>query len=366
MAYSVEPHASPPIHEEDTMNKPNPSHAELRSPIPLQQALRQTSSERRPARSRTFAALFMPTLAAALAACQNAPLPSPPPVEVDALASIEQELSTSACRRELRGCLSNGGGVSDLGQCTIDFEGCFTQAALDSLGQGQLLSECRVGADACLSGAVAQGDVSACGDVLVECAEDALDEVRGVFPFVRPLVSRVLTVAGRSIRGLVDVVDGLPAIALSTVRTCRDEVTTCLDGAVDDLDIGACADGLDVCVDGVVDIIDPVLDPLPGPNASGILTGTDACRSDAKDCLVGALKVSSIRACGDVLGTCIDDATAILDEAVDDVNDIVDPLPVAVPKPSELVDCTLQLTQCLAGLNNPFDCIDQARACAAP
>lgn len=111
-------------------------------------------------------------------------------MEGDALASMVQGLSTAACRQDLRSCLANGGGVSHLGQCTLDFEGCFTQAALDGLGQGQLLSRCR----------------------------------------------------------------------------------------------------------GVAD----------------------------------------------------------------------DPLPVAVPKPSNLVDCTLQLTQCLAGLNNPFDCADQARACGAP
>jgi hypothetical protein len=348
------------------MNKSDASHAELRSPLRLPHARQQTSSERRPARSRTLAALFLPALAATLAACQSAPLPSPPPLEGDALASMGQELSTAACRQDLQSCLSNGAGVSDLGQCTLDFEGCFTQAALDGLGQGQLLSRCRGVADDCLSGAVGQGDVGACGDVLIECAEDALDEVRGAFPLVRPLVSRVFTVTGRTIRGLGDVIDGLPAIALSGVRTCRDEVATCVDGALDNLDIGACANGLDVCVDGVVDIIDPVLDPLPGPNASGVLTGTAACRSDAKDCLVGALKLTDIRVCGDVLGTCIDDATAILDETVNDVNGSVAPLPVAVPKPSNLIDCTLQLTQCLAGLNNPFDCADQARACAAP
>lgn len=344
------------------MKKPNASRTDMRPPIPTSRAARQPKS----ARTRSFAALFVPTLAAALGACQSAPLPTPPSAAGDELASIEQELSTGACRQDLQGCLSNAGGVSDLGQCTIDFEGCFTQAALDGLGQGQLLAQCRGVADDCLSGAVAQGDINSCGDVLVECSEDVLSEVRGVSGFVRPVLSRVLTIAGNSVRGLVDVVDGLPAIALSTVRTCRDEVTTCLDGAIDNLDIGACADGLDVCVESVVDIIDPVLDPLPGPNASGILTGTDACRSDAKDCLVGAVKISDIRACGDVLGTCVDDATAILDETVDDVNAIIDPLPVAIPKPSDLVDCTLQLTQCLAGLNNPFDCAEQARACAAP
>jgi hypothetical protein len=348
------------------MKKPDASPAKWRSAIPPEHALPRGLRERRPARSRTFAALLVPTLAAALAACQGAPLPSPPPAEDDALSSMQQELSTAACRQDLRSCLANGGGVSDLGQCTLDFEGCFTQAALDGLGQGQLLSQCRSVADDCLSGVVAQGDASACGDVLIECADDALDEVRGVFPLLRPLVSRVLTVPARSIRGLVDLVDGLPAIALSGVRTCRDEVATCVDGALDNLDIGACADGLDVCVDKVVDIIDPVLDPLPGPNASGVLTGTAACRMDAKDCLVGAVKLTDIRVCGDVLGTCIDEATALLDETVDDVNGVVGPLPVAVPKPSNLVDCTLQLTQCLAGLNNPFDCADQARACAAP
>jgi hypothetical protein len=48
---------------------------------------------------------------------------------------------------------------------------------------------------------------------------------------------------------------------------------------------------------------------------------------------------------------------------VDDVNDIIDPL--AVPKPDEVVDCTLELAQCLADLQNPFDCAEQARICAS-
>lgn len=348
------------------MNKANAFRAESRSPVSLQQARAQTPSGRRRARSGAYAALFVPIVAAALGACQGTPQPSPAPADAEVLASVEHELSTAACRQDLRGCLSNGAGVSDLGQCTVDFESCLTQTALGGWGQGRLLADCRLDADDCLSSAVAQGDVESCGDVVVECADDVLDEVRGGFPLVRPLISRVLTVTGRTLQGLVDIVDGLPTIALSSVRACRNEVTTCLDGAIGDLDIGGCADGLEVCVDGVVDIIDPVLDPLPGPTASGILTGTDACRSDARDCLVGALRVSDIRACGDVLGTCVDDATAILDETVDDVNDIVDPLPVAVPQPSNVIDCTLQLTQCLAGLNNPFDCADQARACAAP
>jgi hypothetical protein len=319
---------------------------------------------REPGRPRALAALFLTSFVAAIAACQGAPEPSPAPPEDEALATAVQDLSAANCRQDLRGCLSNAGGVSGVGQCTLDFEGCFSQAALDTVGQGQLLSQCRVTADDCLSGAIDVSDISACGARLTDCADDVLDETRDVFQFFTPIVSRVLHVSGRTVRGVVEVIDGLPAIALSSVRTCRDEVTDCLDDVASDFDIGACADGLDVCVGGVVDIIDPALDALPGPSPSGILTGTAACRADAKDCLVGALSLNDIRSCGDVLGTCVDDVTAILDDTVDDVNDIVDPLPVAVPKPSNVVDCTLKLTQCLAGLNNPFDCAEQAQICA--
>jgi hypothetical protein len=190
---------------------------------------------------------------------------------------------------------------------------------------------------------------------------------RGGFRQITPLVSRVFAFGRRTVGGVVGVakvVDIVPAIALGGVRTCRDQVTECLDGVVNDLDIAACAEDLDQCVDGVVAVIDPALDPLPGPSPSGILTGTDACRSDAKDCLIGALNLSDVSACGDLLGTCVDDATAIVDDTVDDVNDILDPL--TVPTPSVVVDCALQLTECLANLGDPFDCAEQAQICATP
>jgi hypothetical protein len=320
------------------------------------------------ARTRTRAALLLTSFVAALAACEGAsepsPTPSPMPNDDAAYGTVQQDLSAASCRQDLRGCLSNASGASSLAECTLDFEDCFSQAALERVGHGKLLAQCRATADGCLSGAVDASDISACGEVLTDCADDVRDQTRNVFTLVTPIVSRVLKVGVRSVRGVFDVIDGLPAIALSSVRTCRAEVTDCVDSAVGDLDIGACAQDLDVCVAGVVDIIDPALDALPGPSPSEILTGTDACRSDAQDCVVGALSLNDIRACGDVLGTCVDDVAAILDDTVDDVNDIVDPLPVAVPKPSNVVDCTLALTQCLVGLNNPFDCTEQARICA--
>jgi hypothetical protein len=205
-------------------------------------------------------------------------------------------------------------------------------------------------------------DMEACGDPTGECDDDT-DEPRGVFAIVRPLVSRVVQTGARTLRGLVDVADALPAAGLAGVRTCRDEVVTCLDAAVTDLDVGTCADSLEGCVDGVVDIIDPVLDPLPGPNGSGIVAATDICRADARDCLAGALSLSDVSSCSDVLGACIDGIEVIVDDTVDDVNDIIDPL--AVPKPDEVIDCTLELAKCLADLQNPFDCAEQARICAS-
>jgi hypothetical protein len=213
-------------------------------------------------------------------------------------------------------------------------------------------------------------DADSFGSVEQELSlSDVVRTTRDGFQQITPIVSRVFAVGRRTVGGVVDIASGVdvdivPTIALSGVRTCRDRVTDCLDAVVDDLDIGVCADDLEVCVDGVVAVIDPALDALPGPSPSGILTGTDACRSDAKDCLVGALNLSDIRACGDLLGTCVDDATAILDETVDDVNEIIDPL--AVPTPSEVVDCALQLTECLARFGDPFDCAEQAQICATP
>jgi hypothetical protein len=293
--------------------------AESNPPIP---SLALAARQRAPRRvARTLLAALVPAMAAAIAACQGAPEPEPAPRADDPLASGEQSLSASDCRRDLSSCLSNPGGVSDLDQCTLDFEDCLDQADPDPVGPAR------------------------------------------PFAILRPLVSRVVATGSRTLRGLVDVADALPAAALAGVKTCRDEVVTCLDAAVTDLDIGTCADSLDACVDGVVDIIDPVLDPLPGPNGSGIVAATDACRADARDCLAGAVSLSDISACSAVLGTCIDGIEVIVDATVDDVNDIIDPL--AVPKPGEVIDCTLELAKCLADLQNPFDCAEQARICAS-
>jgi len=325
--------------------------------------------ERRASRSGApLLASLMPALVAALAACQAGPEPSsypmPPEREGEPLASSEQGLSVADCRQDLSGCLSATGGVTGSDQCTLDFESCFSQATQGNVGQGQLVAECRATADDCLDAALNPTDIGACGDGLVECADDVRSDPRGFFPLVRPLVSRVLVTGVRTLRGLVDVSAALPAAALSGVKICRDEVVTCLDGAVSDLDIGTCADSLDVCVDGVVDVIDPIVDPLPGPSGSGIVAATDACRGDARDCLAGAVSLGDISACSDLLGACVDGIDAIVGETVDDVNDIIDPL--AVPQPEELVDCTLDLVECLADLQNPFDCAEQARLCALP
>jgi hypothetical protein len=213
-----------------------------------------------------------------------------------------------------------------------------------------------------LSAASGASGTEAC-DPSLDCSDDTASGRRGVFAILRPLVSRVVSSSARTVRGLVDIADALPAAGLAGVRTCRDEVGTCLDAAATDQDIGICADSLDGCIDGVVQIIDPVLDPLPGPNGSGIVAATDACRADARDCLTGALTLTDVSACSAGLGACIDGVEVIVNEAVDDVNEIVDPL--AVPKPGEAIDCTLQLAQCLADFNNPFDCADQARICAS-
>jgi hypothetical protein len=271
--------------------------------------------------ARSLLAALGPAMAAAISACQGTPEPEPAPRVDDPVASGEQSLSASDCRRELSACVSSAGGASDVDQCTIDFEDCLSQAAPDPVGQ------------------------------------------TGLFAIVRPLVSRVVSGGARTLRGLGDVADALPALALAGVKTCREGVVTCLDTAVTDLDVGICSDSLDGCVDGVVDIIDPVLDPLPGPNASGIVTATDACRADARGCLVGALSLNDISACSAVLGACVDGIEVIVDDSIDDVNAIIDPL--AVPKPGAVIDCTLELTQCLAALQNPFDCAEQARICAS-
>jgi hypothetical protein len=328
--------------------------------------------ERRQGAARAFWALFITGVLAGAVACEGTVETSSPPAGQDpasdpSLHALAQELSTQTCREELRGCLSSAGGVSDLGQCTVEFEGCFTQATLDSFGQDQLLSECRAAADDCLIGVVGQPDIIACGEVLGECADDSLDELRRAFPLVRSTLRRVFGTGVRTIRGLVNVIDGAPALALNGVRVCRERVVVCLEDAVSDLEIDSCADGLDTCIGSVADVIDPVvdsvdevLDPLPGPNVGDLVEGTEDCRAAAKDCLVGALDLSDIRACGNLLGACVGDASDIVEGTVEDVREVVEPAAAV----TNVVDCTLELTQCIAALGDPFVCVDQARVCA--
>jgi hypothetical protein len=239
----------------------------------------------------------------------------------------------------------------------VGCQGAAEPQATHDLDDSLALDEQRLAA---ASGATGTG---AC-DPSVGCSGgNSNNQGGGVFAIARPLVSRVVSSSRDVLRGLVDAADALPALALNGVRTCRDEVVTCLDAAVTNLDTGTCAASLDGCVDGVVDIIDPVLDPLPGPNASGIVAATGACRTDARDCLTGALTLTDINACSAGLGACIDGLEVIVNDTVDDVNVILDPL--VVPKPENAVDCTLELAQCLADFNNPFDCAEQARICAS-
>ena len=60
----------------------------------------------------------------------------------------EQAVTLVDCQKQVTACVKGARSFLDLGGCTAKFQGCTTQAAVDLVGQGNLLKNCRASANA--------------------------------------------------------------------------------------------------------------------------------------------------------------------------------------------------------------------------
>ncbi len=285
------------------------------------------------------------------------------PVSYELLEMTQAQTTIADCENELTSCIQTAGSSSDArGRCAVALSGCLTDVAAERVGQADLLVDCRASAERCLSGAVGLNDVSACTDVYSECSQDAIDEARVLVDDAQGTIQSTFDAALASVAGS----SGVTSRAAGALRGCRASANTCLDGALSSVDVGACTDIFDVCVDGVIDVVDPILDPLPLPGPRQIFDATADCRSSARDCLRGAVDALDIRACRDLVGSCVDDARGLVDVVVDETNGVIDailPGALGIPNPSEVLDCSGQLLSCLGSQTGPFACAADARDC---
>lgn len=274
-------------------------------------------------------------------------------------ASLELALRVADCRQDVKACLQNATDPSERAQCAVVLESCITQAAADGVGQGTLLADCRSNVDQCLSGAIGVTDITACRHVHSACLTDVVQTARDT------VASSLDEVAQAIDTSVVAVEDRIPAVKV--LSACRADVTTCLEDALTLMGVASCRDVLDSCVSGVADAVDRVAGALPRPRQ--LLDATKACRAETRECLVDAASSADIKTCRGMLQTCVS-------AAEDLVADVVGPggiidletglIGVVVPKPSEVLDCSDGLRQCLFSLKSPFDCASEARDCIKP
>jgi hypothetical protein len=303
----------------------------------------------------TLAALFT------LGACSAEPSGSVP-AEPGATGLTQEELKIIDCQRQVATCTRAARSFQDFGKCTTDLQSCTSQAALDLVGQGSLLSNCRSKADACLKGAVTMSDISACRDIYSACSSDvtatAGDALNGALKTAGDAISKV----GDLATDLIGKAGGDVTKALDALGTCESKANACLKAAVKVSDVTPCQEMFDTCASNAISIVSAVVDPLPGPNPSQLVDGLSQCQMESTACLKGAITVSDVSSCRSVLDTCVKNASSLVDGTITDVTNIV-PLPVKVPKVGQTVDCTTSLTECLLKLGNPLDCAAQAQAC---
>jgi hypothetical protein len=303
----------------------------------------------------TLAALFT------LGACSAEPAGSVA-TEPSATGLTQEELSIIDCQRQVATCTRAARSFQDFGKCTVDLQSCTSQAALDLVGQGNLLSNCRSKADACLKGAVTMSDITACRDIYSACSSDvtttAGDALSGALKTAGDAISKVGDIA----TDLIGKAGGDVSKALGALDVCENKASACLKAAVKATDVTPCQEVFDTCADQAISIVSTVVDPLPGPTPGQLVNGLSQCQTQSTACLKGALTVSDVSSCRSVLDTCVKNASSLIDSTITDVTSIL-PLPVKVPGVGQTVDCTTSLTDCLLKLGNPIDCAAQAQAC---
>jgi hypothetical protein len=280
--------------------------------------------------------------------------------EPEVAAATAQEVTLFDCQKGVAACTKNAKSFFDLAGCTVKFQSCTVQSAADLAGQSNLLKNCRSKADACLLGAVTVTDISACRSVYEACAGDVVtatgDVVKEAVDVAKGAIDKTVQIAIDTIGDL----GGITSDALDAVAACQAQAGKCLEGVVTVSNVSECQDVLEECTSHAIDLVDTITDPLPGPNPGEIIEGFSDCQASSQLCLTKAVTSLDISKCQNTLATCVGDATDLIDQTIDDVNQI---LPIPLPSPTKPIDCTAQATQCLLQLKNPIDCATQAAQC---
>ena len=302
----------------------------------------------------TLAALFT------LGACSAEPTASSAP---GVTGLTEQEQSILDCQKQVASCTKAAHSFSDFAKCTTDLQACTTQATLDLVGQGNLLSTCRSKANTCLKGAVTVSDISSCRDIFAACSTDLGTAADGVLGGAIQTAQDAISKAGKIATDTLDAATGDVSKALDAVGACETQANACLKSVVKASGVTPCEQVFDTCTSKALSLVDSVVAPLPVPMPSQILDGLSQCQAKSTSCLKGAVTVSDVSSCRDVLSTCVKNASSIVDNTVSGITSIL-PLPVKLPGVGQTVDCAGGLTECLLKLGNPVDCATQATSCA--
>jgi hypothetical protein len=302
----------------------------------------------------TLAALFT------LGACSTEPASSSSAPGVTGVS--EDYLTIGDCQKQLVTCTHAARSLSDFAKCTADLTSCTTQSALDVVGQGTLLTNCRTKANTCLTGAVSSSDISSCREIFGACSTDvgtAADDLLGT---AIKTAGDAISKAGALATSTIDTATGDVSKALDAVGACETQANTCLESVVKTADIAPCEQVFDTCTSKAISLVGSVTAPLPIPAPSQVLGGLSQCQAASTSCLKGAVTVSDVSSCRGVLQTCVKNASSVVDGAVSGVTSIL-PLPVKVPGVGQTVDCTSNLAECLLKLGNPIDCASQTGTC---
>jgi len=305
-------------------------------------------------------ALVLAATAAALFGCSSADTAGQSDSKDDTSATTS-EVKLLDCQKEVATCTLGAKSFKALGSCTVQFQSCTSQAALDLVGAGSILKDCRSKSDACLKGAVTLTDITACRGIFETCtadigstAKDVLGEAVGA---ATSAVEEAANVAIDTIQGAT----GAVGPALDAVASCQKSATTCLKSALTTGDVSSCQDIFEECAGKAVKIVDGVVAPLPGPTPGEITDGFQLCQAKATSCLKGAITSASIKQCKNTLSTCVGDASGLLNQTVNDLNSLL-PIPL-LPSPAKPLTCTAEAADCLLQLKSPAQCAEQALTC---
>jgi hypothetical protein len=297
-----------------------------------------------------------------LGACSAESPESTPAGSTGPTGLTQEELNIMDCQKQVTACTLAAKSFQDFGKCTADLQACTSQAALDLVGQGNVLSDCRSKANTCLKGAVTVSDISSCREIFTACSSDVAGAADQVLSKAVKTAEDAISKASDIATGVISGAGGAVGKALDAVGACETQANACLKSVTKMGDVTPCEQTFTVCADKAISIVSTVTDVLPIPPPSQVVSDLSACQTQSTTCLKGAVTVSDVSACRGVLQTCVKGAGSVIDGVISGVTQIL-PLPVKLPGVGQTVDCTTNLSECLLKLSNPIDCAAQAQAC---